>query len=218
MWTPLIVKAPGQTEPRVDDANVESIDVLPTLAAAIGVDLPWPVDGADADSDEVAGRDDEKSFHRFESTADPGPAGELTVDGAAGFAAVLDLAFPPVVAGADPILGLYAQADRGDLVGQPFLPTGAVDGDTFDVDDRDRLLRSDDRVLVLTGLVDDAGRGDHVVAALDGEIIGVSPVIQRNIGGRAFALLLPTDRDVDLAAVHLALVEGADILDAGTVG
>jgi hypothetical protein len=80
------------------------------------------------------------------------------------------------------------------------------------------VLRSDDRVLVLTGLVDDDGRGDHVVAVLDGEIVAVSPVIERNIGGRAFALLLPTDRDVDLSSVSLALVDGTDILDAGTVG
>jgi hypothetical protein len=199
----------------VDDANVQSVDVLPTLAAAIGVDVPWEVDGVDAAGDEAAARGDDKPFHRFHSPADPGQTEDLTVDGAAGFAAMLALAPPPVSADADPVLGLYAAADRGDLVGQPYVATGEVDADTFELDDRDRLLGSEERVLVLTGLVDDGGRGDHVVAALDGEIVAMSPVIDRSVGGRAFALLLPTDRDVDLAAVTLALVRGDEILEAG---
>ena len=36
---PLFVKAPGQTEGRIDDRNAETIDVLPTLLRAAGVEL-----------------------------------------------------------------------------------------------------------------------------------------------------------------------------------
>jgi hypothetical protein len=45
LWTPLFVKAPGQTGATIDDANVEAIDVVPTIADELGVDLPWDVDG-----------------------------------------------------------------------------------------------------------------------------------------------------------------------------
>lgn len=44
---PLFVKRPGQREGGVVDANVEVIDILPTLAAELGVELPWTADGAD---------------------------------------------------------------------------------------------------------------------------------------------------------------------------
>lgn len=51
MWTPLIVKAPGQTEGVVDDGNVWSIDALPMIASELGIDLGelaeqgWELDG-----------------------------------------------------------------------------------------------------------------------------------------------------------------------------
>ncbi len=57
MHVPLFVKAPFQREGRVVDANVESIDLLPTLADALEVELPWPVDGRSAWGPEVAERE-----------------------------------------------------------------------------------------------------------------------------------------------------------------
>ena len=46
MWTPLIVKAPGVSGPQLDDSDVRSVDVLPTVADLLGIDMPWEVDGA----------------------------------------------------------------------------------------------------------------------------------------------------------------------------
>ena len=45
---PLLVKYPGQRAGRVDDRSVRTIDVLPTIAAAAGVRLPWDADGIPA--------------------------------------------------------------------------------------------------------------------------------------------------------------------------
>ena len=45
MWTPLIVKAPGVAGPRIDDSDVRSVDVVPTMADLLGIELPWSVDG-----------------------------------------------------------------------------------------------------------------------------------------------------------------------------
>lgn len=218
MWTPLIVKAPGQTEPRVDDSNVQSIDLLPTLASLVGVDVPWPVDGVVAGADDMAAGGDHKLFRRFESFADAHPSSDMDVDGAEGFAAMLDLAFPAIGPDDDPISALSGLSGQGDLVGQEYPATMDLPRDTFAVDDLSRLLDSDERVLVLTGTVDDGDhRGEHVVAALDGRIVAVSPVVDRPNGGPAFALLLPTDRDVDLPQVRLGLVTESEVLDAGPI-
>jgi hypothetical protein len=48
MSIPLLIKSPGQHEAVVSDRNVESVDILPTIAASQGIELPWKSDGADA--------------------------------------------------------------------------------------------------------------------------------------------------------------------------
>jgi hypothetical protein len=50
---PLFVKLPGQRDGRVDDRAVRTIDVLPTIAEAAGVRLPWKADGVPADQRRV---------------------------------------------------------------------------------------------------------------------------------------------------------------------
>jgi hypothetical protein len=50
---PFFVKLPGQREGRVDDSAVRTIDVLPTIAKAAGVRLPWKADGIPADERDV---------------------------------------------------------------------------------------------------------------------------------------------------------------------
>jgi hypothetical protein len=42
---PLFIKLPGQKSGNVSAADVQSIDLLPTIAAIVGVDIPWPVAG-----------------------------------------------------------------------------------------------------------------------------------------------------------------------------
>jgi hypothetical protein len=44
-YVPLFVKLPGQAQGRVVSAPARTIDILPTLAAAIGVRAPWHLDG-----------------------------------------------------------------------------------------------------------------------------------------------------------------------------
>jgi hypothetical protein len=46
---PFFVKLPGQRDGRVDDRAVRTIDVLPTIAKAAGVRVPWKADGVPAD-------------------------------------------------------------------------------------------------------------------------------------------------------------------------
>jgi hypothetical protein len=45
LWVPLFVKSPGQTEGEVSDVPATTMDVLPTIAERLGIQLPWDVDG-----------------------------------------------------------------------------------------------------------------------------------------------------------------------------
>ena len=44
-FMPLFVKLPGQKHGRIDESFVQTIDILPTIAAALHTWLPWHVDG-----------------------------------------------------------------------------------------------------------------------------------------------------------------------------
>jgi hypothetical protein len=47
-FVPLFVKRPGQEEGDVIDRHVETIDVVPTIADALGIAMPWRIDGRTA--------------------------------------------------------------------------------------------------------------------------------------------------------------------------
>jgi hypothetical protein len=51
LTVPLIVKRPFQRDPVTSDRNVETIDILPTIADALGVSIPWTTDGVSAFAD-----------------------------------------------------------------------------------------------------------------------------------------------------------------------
>jgi hypothetical protein len=50
---PFFVKLPRQRKGRVDDRAVRTIDVLPTIAKAVGVEVPWKTDGIPVDEREI---------------------------------------------------------------------------------------------------------------------------------------------------------------------
>jgi hypothetical protein len=55
---PLLMKSPGQTRGRIDDAWVETIDILPTMFEELELDPRVAMDGRPAGSPEVQGRDE----------------------------------------------------------------------------------------------------------------------------------------------------------------
>ena len=52
---PFIVKWPGQRNGEIDDRAVRTVDVLPTIAKAAGVPVPWKIDGMPAGERRDAG-------------------------------------------------------------------------------------------------------------------------------------------------------------------
>lgn len=48
MPVPLFIKAPFQAQGRIDDRPTETVDILPSLADLLAIELPWAVDGRSA--------------------------------------------------------------------------------------------------------------------------------------------------------------------------
>jgi hypothetical protein len=219
MWTPLLVKAPGQHAGAVSDANLETMDIVPTIAALAGIDIPWRVDGVAAGSPALVQRGDAKRFRRFKNEVDTQAAADLVVDGADGFARMLGVAPPPLAAGDDPVAGLYRLSGRPDLAGASWRPSGRAAAGAVTVDDRDRLAREERPVLAVSGVVETGAGTTHVVASAGGRIVAISPLVRRADGRTGFALLLPGAARAALDGVALGLVQGTGsattILDAG---
>lgn len=80
LHVPLFVKPPFQEHGRTSDRNVESIDVLPTIVGALGLDPPWDFAGSDA-LDETRPERPRKRIHNARGEppleADPHPPDPL---------------------------------------------------------------------------------------------------------------------------------------------
>jgi Sulfatase len=115
LWTPLIIKSPGQQRGVIDDRNVDATDIVPTIADAIGIDrMPWKTHGEPAS--EAADRPMgakwvvDWSFARLRPTGD----GHIVhVDGDAYFRKVLAADF---VEGTGD-LAVWRHTEYGGLVG-----------------------------------------------------------------------------------------------------
>jgi hypothetical protein len=49
---PLFIKRPHQEQGGIDDYRAETVDILPTIADVLGIDLPWTTDGTSLFGDE----------------------------------------------------------------------------------------------------------------------------------------------------------------------
>jgi hypothetical protein len=120
IWTPLFIKPPGQSAGTVDDRPVRSIDILPTIADYLDVDLPFDVDGAPVrDRTAHASTRDRKEVRLFRASFDrrPPDVGDFHVfDRAVGFQSLLRRG-PDI--DRRPPLGPYRYGRHGDLVGVP---------------------------------------------------------------------------------------------------
>ncbi len=59
---PFFLKEPGTSSGRIVDAPLEAIDVLPTIAHALGVQIPWGIDGRAAQLPPLPGSDTRRLY------------------------------------------------------------------------------------------------------------------------------------------------------------
>jgi hypothetical protein len=177
-WVPLLVKWPGITTSTVDDANVLNIDVVPTIAEVLDVDIPWEVDGQSPLSDPRGDR--HKPFYPSDVN-DFGVAlgSEVALDHRTQLADVL-------ANGVDRFLGRigdpmrwFRTGPRPDLVGTEIDPGSELAASLVDVDPV--VDRSTGTVPALLRGAVAAGEGvepgDVLAVAVNGVIGGTSPAM-----------------------------------------
>jgi hypothetical protein len=193
LWVPFFLKEPGQTEARISDADVRTVDVLPTMAEVLDVDLPWDVDGQSALSRPRTG-----SIKPYYSS-DVGPFGvglaePVDVDGASGWRRVLarslDALLPPGV-GPNRIwkVGPFPEliGERIEDIGPGRLrPVDAVlrGSDAYENVDRGAFLP-----VLVRGKVDGMAHGEVVAIAMNGVVAATGPIFTDE-DGLAFAVMV----------------------------
>jgi hypothetical protein len=192
-WVPVFVKEPGQTRLHVSDDNFEMVDLLPTVADLLDVDVPRGLDGM-SHAGSTAGRAGKVFFN------DPGQRRELSDDEA--FEVVLDGVPGSVVQTAQGWDGIYAMPAYPDWVGmrlvdvddagvaesrEPSRMTAVLaDGIELDrVDPGDAEVPS-----LITGALQNTRWRSAVAIVVGGYIQAVSP-IYRAAGTPTFAAMVP---------------------------
>ena len=118
---PLLIKVPYQKEGRISDRNVESVDILPTIAHVLGVEIPWQIDGDNALDPSAPERPHKIIYqcHLASHKEFGEPDGKIVVDAALGKeSAALRNKLDLFGSGNDPH-GLYRLGPHGELVGRP---------------------------------------------------------------------------------------------------
>ncbi len=176
-WTPLFIKAPGQTVGATDDGATESIDILPTMAQHLGVTMPWKVDGASL----LGPRRTDPTFPLFEwsrSVLRPPPGRHfLTLPRAPGFASVRAARAAAPNRFAD--LRVFRVGRYADLLGTVAHPDAHKDPAVVTLDGPLRYLAVDQatakaQYAAIHGVTTMAAAGRPLVVAVNGVVAGLS--------------------------------------------
>jgi hypothetical protein len=171
MSVPLFIKLPGQHGGGVSDRNVQSVDVMPTIADVLDVSLPWQTDGRSALGNPPPPAN--KLIQYFGATRsldiDTAELAGLRQQAVRRRLALFDRADPDV----SPAIAVHHE-----LIGQPLSALTLIDdpGLTTTVDSADRFLHFDPQAPDvgprLDGIVRDA-TGTPVAATLAVAVNGV---------------------------------------------
>jgi Sulfatase len=204
-FVPLFVKPPGQTDGETVDAPARTIDIVPTIADVLGVEVPWDLDGR---SLLAAGDGD----------------GEVAVGTSAGDVVQGDM--DDLVARRDDVLarqvelfgegndtpGLFGIGPRPDLLGRPVgaLALAAGGGPTFSsYGGSDYDPDSPFAPVRVYGRIDGAPPGQDVAIAVNGRIVAVTRSFEHD-GDTLVTAVTPEDAyRPGTNSVRVFLVEGS---------
>jgi hypothetical protein len=201
MWVPFLVKRPHQRSGRVVDDNIETVDVLPTIADVLGVDVPWKLDGRSAFS--TRRRGGTKTFFQSKVNAfgvDVGP--RARVPAADGWRVLrrrtVDRFLPPAADGGGDLRS-WSVGPRPELIGKELADVATVGGSsgaTAALDGAGGLAavdRDGGRLpLLVTGRIEGGPDGPQMVLwAVNGRVAAVTPTYVDGDRPHAVAALLP---------------------------
>ncbi len=244
-WVPLFVHYPNQddsdqspgagsgTQERtppvgeISDANVEGVDIVPTIADVLGAEIPWSVDGFSM-LDPDARPTDEKVFYeaRWFGQMDAGTRVEF--DGSEFFPEVLAQGVGPFLPAVGDPLRSYRMGEGVDLVGTSVDDATAphsssADGITFSLD-QDLLGGDVDPAassvpVYLSGHLEGATETETVAVALNGRVGAVTDTFAWDGHDNFFAVMLPPEFLVaGTNDVELFLVRDGDLVPLSPLG
>jgi hypothetical protein len=210
LWTPLFVKEPGQRAGRLVEDHVRSVDVLPTIAELLDVELPFGTDGRPASE---AGGEAPTRVRALEShggVSQPAEASYREFDLEAGYRAVLGSAAAAHGEAEDP-LRLHRTGVHPDLVGQAVASRRGPDADGVEA-----VLEGPSTVaydpagpsapVYVGGTLEGDGDGNPVLAVgLDGRVAATTTMVPGNPRFWAVlpeSLLVPGDNELELFLVE----------------
>ncbi len=198
MWVPLFIKEPNQRTGRVDDRNWEHVDLLPTIADHLGIEVPWQTDGISA----LRERRDRTDRYMYLS-----PGERVRVDGPTNFGLVRQ---------GSTVLPRLPAPPYPELVGKPVASLHIRDGGpraTVDNAELFRDVRPDAGTvpaLVYGDVPPQVPDGTLLAVAVNGTIGAVIPVMAPSAGAPRFAGMIADD-NLFLAGVNrLELFEVTD--------
>jgi hypothetical protein len=183
LWVPLFVKEPGQRIGEVSDANVLSIDVLPTIVDVLDIDLPWEVDGRSALG--APREDNEKPWRGVQERAfSVGVGPEVVVDGDEVWPSVLERSLDSLLPAAGDPQRLWRIGPSPELVGERLVDLrGALEPVDFELYDPG-LYRATPPPGIVPALVHAYGGdlevGDAIAVAIGGRVMATAPVFERD--------------------------------------
>ena len=206
MLVPLFIKLPSQEGGMVSDRNVETVDIVPTIASELSIHLPYDVDGRSA-LDSGAPDRDRKSFVQRS-------LGRIRVFA---FDDAIDASYTAWehkldVFGAGTWDGVYALRSEAGLIGEPVEPylTRRTSPVGLQVADPGRLEAVDSAATYLPlwvhGRVSGATAPIQVAVAVNGHIAAVASSYESD-DGWVFSTLIPEE----------SLVSGSNSLDVYVV-
>ena len=222
-FAPLFLKPPRHRDGRVDDSNVMAIDLLPTIADVVGVDVPWQVDGVPAGDPALRRRGGTKRFVLMRKPFTPEVVGTVEFETEVMAPRAEDRAVRSEPEDPDDLVALWdilgLSEFRGRRVGD--IITGA--GGTAHVVGLDDLEQRPGDVpvgLVIGTLTGDVPDGAMVLIGIDGEVVAASDVYDREGSRNEFAAMLPNNAlgPEEEHYVEVAVVHGQEVIETTVEG
>jgi sulfatase-like protein len=192
MWVPQFIKAPGQRRGRVDDRNWEQVDLLPTIADLVGIQVPWRMDGL-PQAGPPARRRSEKWFYDL-------PGRQEVRDGPTNFTRVLAGVTDTLARAQEGPRGLYRFGKFADLIYRDPATVGPIGGSpaSATLDDQKQYRRVDPAsgrvpALVSGTLAVPPPTGSTVLVTVNGRVGGASELFPGRPGQPAdhFGVITP---------------------------
>ncbi len=206
-WVPLFVKYPGQAVGTIDERRATTLDIVPTVLRATGVD-EGP-EGFDLDGfalQDPARRDRERRMATFVVFPTPRDLvadddGRVAIDESL-YAGVQQERAAPI--GGDPALRIFRHSAYGDLIGRTVAPAWIGDDDTttiaFESPERLRDVDRDATIapwFVNIASINGLDRPVAVAIVLNGRIAAVSETLPPDDGTSTLVFNLPPALIVD---------------------